>query len=110
MTPDDWDKCREAQRMLEFLRESGRASERKLRLFTCACCRRIWPLLTVSQCRNAVEVAERFADCGANAVVLVVLERIGQWLDDQLRIGLDLHAAGKQHRATASGRRAPARR
>ncbi len=39
MTPDDWDKCREPQRMLRFLRDSGGASERKLRLFACACCR-----------------------------------------------------------------------
>jgi hypothetical protein len=60
MTPEEWGRCEDPERMLEFLR--GRASERKLRLFAAACCRRVWPLLRDPRSRRAVEAAEEFAD------------------------------------------------
>jgi hypothetical protein len=37
-------------------------STRKLRLFLCACCRRVWPKISRYDHRRAVEVGERFAD------------------------------------------------
>lgn len=60
MTETEWLECTEPARMLELLRTF--ALDRKLRLFCCACCRRIWALLTAPESRMAVEVAERWAD------------------------------------------------
>jgi hypothetical protein len=60
MTDTEWEACTDPTPMLDHLR--GGPDERKLRLFTVACCRRVWHLLADEQARHAVEVAERYAD------------------------------------------------
>jgi len=42
--------------------QHGRASRRKFRLFACACSRRLWRRISEPRSRNAVLVAERYAD------------------------------------------------
>src|SRR4051812_7789740 len=59
-TASEWLDCTDPKRMLEALR--GRASDRKLRLFACACCRTAWEYLNNPRDQQAVEVVERFAD------------------------------------------------
>jgi hypothetical protein len=72
MTESEWLACSDRLLMLEFLQ--GKASERKLRLFACACCRAFWSFLTDSRSREAIEAAERYAD---GAITRQELRRVG---------------------------------
>src|SRR5438132_370836 len=60
MNEADWMTGTKPGKMLESLR--GRASDRKLRLFGVACCRRIGDLITDERSRFALDATERFAE------------------------------------------------
>ncbi len=61
MTEQEWLDCALfPKKMLQFLGKT--VSKRKLRLFACACCRRLWDLLSDLRTQAVVETAERFAD------------------------------------------------
>lgn len=77
MTEQEWLTSDDPRRMIELMqvgdlwkrrRETvgyGNChpiTDRQLRLFACACCRQVWPHLTYPGSRQAVEVAERYAD------------------------------------------------
>jgi hypothetical protein len=61
-TEADWLTAVFVATMLYILRERGLTSQRKLRLFAVACCRRLWTRLEDERSRQAVEVGEHYAD------------------------------------------------
>jgi hypothetical protein len=69
MTEQEWLECADSEPMLVFLR--GKSTDRKLRLFYCACCRRIEFLLPDVACHQGLGLAERFADGLACAEELI---------------------------------------
>jgi hypothetical protein len=86
MNEAEWLAWRAPRLMLVGL--SDLASDRKLRLFACACCRRFWTRLD-GPARAAVELAEWFADGQASdddrrkvarAFVNPLPSEIGRWL------------------------------
>ncbi|MFO0845824.1 MAG: hypothetical protein U0797_26150 [Gemmataceae bacterium] len=60
MTEAEWRSSKEPAPLLTYLKEH--ASDRKVRLLACACCRLIWEHLPDLRSRQGIEVAERFAD------------------------------------------------
>jgi hypothetical protein len=59
-TDATWASCSLPEYMLRFLH--NKASDRKLRLFGCGCCRQIWNLIPKGAARAAVEASEAYAD------------------------------------------------
>jgi hypothetical protein len=60
MTEAEWLACEDPQKVLAFIH--GHTSDRKYRLFACACCRAIWASLADKRSQAAVATGERFAD------------------------------------------------
>ena len=60
MTEEQWLYRTDPSPMLEFVQ--SKATDRKFRLFACACCRNVWSLIVEERWRKAIEVAEEYAD------------------------------------------------
>jgi hypothetical protein len=80
MTEEQWLGCSDPGLMLDFL--TGKAGDRKLRLFACACCRRIWHLLVHKDSFNSVEVGERYAEGTATDDDLRLADELAMWAGD----------------------------
>jgi hypothetical protein len=59
MTESEWLKATNPSNLLRWLQQQGRLSERKCRLFACACVRRVWHLLVDERSRHAIHVVEQ---------------------------------------------------
>jgi hypothetical protein len=75
MTELDWDQSNAPNHLIQYLRETAgilrvKRGRRKLRLFGCACCRRILHLLPDRRSSEAIEIAELFAEGRISARVL----------------------------------------
>ena len=77
MIETEWLTCSNPDQMLYLLKNE--ASERKLRLFAAACCRRIWRFMEDEHGRRAVESAEAFAD---GEIGGDVIRKIAGMMDD----------------------------
>src|SRR4051794_7173756 len=62
MTEAEWLAATDPKPILEFLRV--KAADRKLRLFACACCRKVQALCRQEWADSGIELAERMADGG----------------------------------------------
>lgn len=66
MIEAEWLTREDPEDMLRFIKQhrgmQRKEKQRRQRLFSVACCRRIWPLIDNDRSRESVEVAERFSD------------------------------------------------
>ena len=92
MTEQEWLAWAKPTPMLEYLR--CKVSDRKFRLYACACLRRVWPLLTGTKGRHfrkAVELVEKYVD----GVVSGLEEFQGSYLWADNQFYADAAAAAK---------------
>ena len=58
MTETEWNTCLDLQPMLQsFVNDPERA---ELGIFGCACCRRVWALMSDERLRRGIEIRERY--------------------------------------------------
>jgi hypothetical protein len=75
MTEAEWLACSDPWPMRRHLFESGQGTDRKLRLFACACCRHLWETVPERWNEGTVETCERYADGLADEAELTAMRR-----------------------------------
>lgn len=90
MTEKDWLDCTTPGDLLAWLH--GRVSDRKLRLFSCACCRLVWDQLE-EKSKKAVLVAEKYVDRQATLPELQTARAEAQSIFDEEPTAPSLAAA-----------------
>jgi hypothetical protein len=88
--------------MLHFL--GNGLSDRKFRLFACACCRRFWHLLSGPMAQPAVEAAERYAD-GLISFNQLEDTACGRWSEIELVAGVSQDKVLRAVQAAAAASR-----
>lgn len=89
VTEEEWQRCVTPRKLFDWWQYlKGDFPPRKRRLLACACCRRIWHGLSHPDLRQAVEVAERYADGKAIRAELAAVQAraydIGRPIGEQL--------------------------
>ena len=82
MDEGQWAEGSNLDRMIDqltrFGRAKGKSGHRRMRLYACACCRRIWHLLSDQRSRDAVLVSERFGEGLASVEELIAAREAAQ--------------------------------
>jgi hypothetical protein len=109
MDEAEWLASNDPMPMLGFL--EGKASDRKLRLFAAACCRRIWPWVAKASRDwpdagpNAVDAVERFADGQAGEEELQAAQEAAGHAAEAAVRGVEWRAGATAAAAAAAGRK-----
>jgi hypothetical protein len=99
MTEAEWLAATDPMPMLEFLK--GKPSDRKLRLVACACVHRLGGHLKDERSKQALELAERFADGTANKAELRRARQAVRAAQEGLVLDLKRRAEGSAYEVVA---------
>jgi hypothetical protein len=94
VTEAEWLDASDAEPMLEFLH--GKASDRKLRLFACACARAAWNPLPNAASRTLLEIAEAYADGRATTTDVRAARRKGYCMGLIWLLAADANVAARR--------------
>jgi hypothetical protein len=100
MTRDEWFACADPKVLGERVWHLW--TQRRRRLYLCACCRLLWPWLTKEPVRRLVEAAERLADGEEDAEVIAVGLAVARKARSQAPLGTPWEHS--LHLAMAAGR------